>query len=116
MSNNENPPELKSSFDIDFIKMNVAFVVNRIKELELQGKNDPFDFEMDIMEILPVFYQSHPFLVKTLCKKTDLTILNKMLEQLKQVENGDKSLSGVEMSLGNELADKYLYPVIGKKK
>jgi hypothetical protein len=28
----------------------------------------------------------------------------------------NKSLSGVEMGLGNELADKYLYHVIGKKK
>lgn len=110
------PPELKTSFDTIWIRENVKNIRNRINQMELEGKSDPFDFEMDILETFPEFYQSHPFLVKKLCKRDDLTMLNKMLGELEKVESGDKSLAGVELRLGDELANQYLYPVINKKK
>ena len=71
---------------------------------------------MDILETFPEFYQSHPFLVKKLCKRDNLTMLDKMLGELEKVEEGNKSLAGVELRLGDELANQYLYPVINKKK
>jgi hypothetical protein len=37
-----------------------------------------------------------------------------MISLLKDVEKGERSLSGVELSLGNELAEKFVYPVVNK--
>ena len=109
------PPELKTSFDLILVRENVKSISEKINKMELEGTSDPFDFEMEIMESHPEFYQTHPFLVKKLCKREDLSMLDKMLEQLKKVENGNKSLAGVELKLGEELANQYLYPVVNKK-
>ena len=35
-----------------------------------------------------------------------------MLNNLQQIENGKKTLNNVELKLGEELANKYLYPNI----
>jgi len=110
------PPEIKTSFDTSWIKENVKAISYKINQMEIEGTSDPFDFEMGIMESHPEFYQSHPFLVKRLCKRGDMSMLYKMLEQLNNVESGDKSLAGVELNLGEELANQYLYPVINNKK
>ena len=37
-----------------------------------------------------------------------------MINLLKQVEQGNTSLGAVELSLGNELAEKFVYPVVNK--
>lgn len=110
------PPELKTTFDLIWIRENIKSISDTIKKMELEGKSDPFDFEMEIMESYPDFYQSHPFLVKKLCKRGDLSMLDKMLDQLENVESGNKSLAGVELKLGEELANQYLYPVVNKNK
>ena len=48
--------------------------------MELAGKSDSFDFELEIMTQFPDFYQAHPFLVKKLCKRDDISMLYKMLD------------------------------------
>ncbi len=115
-NNVQSPPELKTSFDIIWIRENVKSISKKINEMELKGISDPFDFEMEIMELYPEFYQSNPFLVKKLCKRQDLSMLEKMLDQLEKVEKGNKSLASVEFTLGEELANQYLYPVVNKNK
>ncbi len=110
------PPVLKSSFDIDWIKNNIKSIIDKINSMEMEGVTDPFEFEMTILESYPEFYQSHPFLVKKVCKRGDLSMLYKMLDQLEKVETGNKSLAGVELNLGEELANQYLYPVVNKNK
>ena len=111
---NQTPPELKSDFKVDFIKICVDQVNKVIEKMEENGNIDPFDLELKIMETHPEFYQEHPFLVKKLCKKEDISMLYKMLDNLSHVENGEKSLASVELNLGNELANKYIYPKINK--
>jgi hypothetical protein len=117
LNNKESPPpELKSSFDLIFIRENVKFISERINKMKLEGITTSFDIELDIMESFPEFYQTHPFLVKKICKGEDLTILYKMLEQLQIVESGNKTLSNVELKLGEDLANQYLYPAVNKIK
>jgi hypothetical protein len=107
----QTPPEVKKEFNIEFIKLNV----NEIQEIISQNPNtDPFDLELKFMESHAEFYQQHSFLVKKLCKKEDIGMLFTMLNNLDQVEKGEKSLASVELKLGNELADKYIYPKINK--
>lgn len=109
------PPEQKTTFDIVWVKENIKDISEKINQMELNGKTDPFDFEMTILESHPEFYQAHPFLVKKLCKRGDMSFLYKMLDQLEKVETGNKSLATVELNLGEELANQYLYPVVNKK-
>jgi hypothetical protein len=107
--------EIKSNFNILMIKENIISIQNEINQMKSQGKTDSFDFEMSLLESHAEFYQEHPFLVKKLCKCEDITMLYKMLGNLDEIEKGSKSLSGVELKLGDELADEYLYPAINKK-
>jgi hypothetical protein len=108
-------PQLKDSFDTKWIKKNVKEISDKINKMELEGKNDPFEFEMYFLESHPEFYQAHPFLVKKLCKRDDLSMLYKMLDNLEKVESGNQSFASVELKLGQELADQYLQPVLNKK-
>jgi hypothetical protein len=114
-NNTQPPPEVKTTFDVYLIRQTVQTISDKIKQMELSGITDSFDFEMKIMELYPEFYQSNPFLVKKIARREDLSMLDKMLQQLENVESGNKSLASVELKLGEELADQYLYPVINKK-
>jgi hypothetical protein len=105
---------IKSSFDVLSVKQTVLKIQERIQELEKDNPKSVFQLETTILEEFPEFYDDHPHLVKKLCKKDDLSMLYKMLDNLEQVDNGKKSLAGVELKLGNELAEQYLYPVTRK--
>jgi hypothetical protein len=107
-------PETKTHYDVNSIKHMVQLIQKHICALELNGISKPFDYEMSIMETYPEFYQSNPFLVKKLCKKDDLSTLFKMFENLELVEQGSKSLASVELNLGQQLANQYLYPHLKK--
>lgn len=113
-SQNTPTPEIKTTFDILAIKQKITEINEAINKIESEGKTDSFDWELEIMTQFPDFYQAHPFLVKKLCKRDDVSILYKMLDSLQQVENGDQSLAGVELNLGTELANKFVYPTLKK--
>jgi hypothetical protein len=108
-------PELKTDFNVLMIKEYVKMMQKEINRMKQEGKNDPFDHEMTLIETFPDFYQQHPFLVKKICSGSDLSMLTKMLDNLEHVQEGNKSLASVELNLGNELANQFLYPVINKK-
>ena len=103
-------------FKLDNVMNHIYMINEHIKKLEVEGKKDPFEFEMEILQVFPEFYDSYPFLVKKLCKRGDLSMLYTMMGKLNDVEEGKNSLATVELNLGNALAEKYLYPVINKNK
>jgi len=113
-SQNVPPPELKTDFEVNTIKQTVTEINEAIKLMEKTGKTDAFDFELEIMTQYPDFYQAHPFLVKKLCKRDDLSMLFKMLDSLQAVQSGQQSLASVEMNLGAQLANKFVYPNLKK--
>jgi hypothetical protein len=102
---------MAENFNLNTVKEKINLITKYIKS---QGDRDPFHVEMDLMEKYPDFYEKYPFLVKKLCKKDDVSMLYKMLENLEAIEKGDKSMASVEYSLGNELSEKYLKPVVNK--
>ena len=53
-------------------------------------------------------------IVKKLCKRDDISMLYKMFENLNEVESGNKTLDNVELNLGEDLAQSYLYPCLKK--
>lgn len=107
---------LKTDFKVNTIKDTIKQVSDRMDILKNSGVTDPFDFEMDILTNMPEFYQEYPFLVKKITSGHNLEYLYKMLDTLEQVQTGNKSFASAELNLGNELADKYLYPSLKKDK
>ena len=73
---------------------------------------------MKLIELMPEFYDLYPSIVKRFCKedadKQDNTYLYKMLGLIGKIEAGEKSLESVEMNLGEELAQKFVYPIVNK--
>lgn len=100
------------------IKKQVFELQKKINEFKKNGCNDPFDLEMKILESMPEMYDNYPALVKRLCKneKQDNSYLYKMLDLIEQVDNGERTIENVEYNLGQELANKFLYPKINKNK
>jgi len=99
------------------IRSEINTLQNKIAELKKNGKTDPFDLEIDIIHTMPEFYDSYPSLVKRLCRneQQDNSFLYKMLETLEKVNNGETTMTQAEVSLGDELATKYLYPIVNKE-
>jgi hypothetical protein len=102
---------MAESFNLDLVKEKINQINKYIKS---QGNKEVFQIELDIMEMYPDFYEKYPFLVKKLCKKDDVSMLYRMLESLESVEKGNKSMASVEYELGNDLAKKYINPVVDK--
>jgi len=100
------------------IKKQVLELQKKINEFKKNGCNDPFDLEMNILETMPEMYDNYPALVKRLCKneKQDNSYLYKMLDLIEQVDNGERTMENVEYNLGQELANKFIYPKINKNK
>jgi hypothetical protein len=99
------------------IKKNIIQLQIKLKELRTMNITEPFDLEMAVLNCMPEFYDNYPSIVKRLCKEEiqDNTYLYKMLELLQDVEKGDKSLASVEYNLGEELAQKFVYPLVKKE-
>ena len=98
------------------LKNKVNMIVEKVIELRKTGITDSFELEMYFINNMIEYYESYPNLIKRLCREEnqDNSFLYKMLDNLEQINKGQKSMAGVELILGNELANKYLYPVLDK--
>jgi hypothetical protein len=105
---------LRTNFRVAEMRKQITTIQERMTNMKEMGITDPFDYEMDILTNLPDFYKDHPFIVKKIVSGNDLGYLYKMLDSLEQVQAGNTSLSNTELTLGEELAEKFLYPHIKK--
>lgn len=103
----KQPPDVKK------LRNDIKTMKKFINKLEKKGKK-PYDIEVEMTKKLPDLYKSYPFIAKSLCKKEDETPLKIMLSELEKVQNGKQTLEDTEKRLGNELANKYVYPKIKK--
>jgi hypothetical protein len=99
------------------VRNKVNTIVKKVVELRKQGITDSFELEMYFIEHMVEFYESYPHLIKRLCREEnqDNAFLYKMIDSLEQVNAGEKSMASVELSLSNELANKFLYPALEKE-
>jgi hypothetical protein len=109
----DNQNEIRQTFNIKLIQ-NTINNINKDINKDINKNKSIFELELYIMTEYPEFYNNYPFLVKKLCKKDDMEILYKMFNNLNDVELGNKTLSNVELSLGDELAKQFIYPKINK--
>jgi hypothetical protein len=78
---------------------------------EIKNK-DKLQFQFAIREIFPEFSEAHPFLFRKIVLGEDLTFLYKMLDSITKIQDGSLTQQQVEMDLGTQLADKYVYPAL----
>ena len=99
------------------IREDIQILQAKLEELRKNGVTDSFELEMEIINTMTDFYDKYPSLVKRLCREEnqDNTFLFKMIDMLEKVNVGEKSLASVELNLSEELAGKYLYPVLQKE-
>lgn len=99
------------------LRKKINIIIEKVSELRKQGMTNSFDLEMYFIDNMTEYYESYPHLIKRLCREEnqDNSFLYKMIDNLEQVNKGEKNMANVELSLGNELANKYLYPALNEK-
>jgi len=99
------------------IRDKIKIIQDKLIELRSNGITDSFDLELYFMNNMTEMYDMYPSLIKRLCREEnqDNSFLFKMLDTLDQVNKGDTPLAIAEMQLGEELAEKYLYPIVSKE-
>lgn len=79
------------------------------KELKIEDK---LQYEFSLRDIFPEFAGDHPFLFRKIVMGDDLTFLYKMLDNIQKINDGELTQKEVEMTLGSELANVYVYPAL----
>tara|TARA_B100000795_G_C22402197_1_gene287551 strand:- start:35 stop:418 length:384 start_codon:yes stop_codon:yes gene_type:complete len=102
--------------DVDEIKKN-ALVIKKICELEIYKKLQKIDSKQYVIELKKVFKSfsdKYPSIFKVLIHDHDINILLMMLEMKKKIDNNEIDQKKAEVYMGEQLAEKFLYPVVGK--
>jgi len=76
---------------------------------------DKLQYQFALREIFPSFAEEHPFLFRKIVMGDDLTFLYKMLEKIEKINSGELNQKEVEIDLGKELANLYIYPALEAK-
>ena len=101
-----------TEYNIDYVSSMVTQIIDEMKTdhiAELLKNNHYARVEGKLGDKFPLFASNYPFLLKKIVKNEDIEYLYKMLENLKEVEKGDRQIEDVEQNLGENLANKYLY-------
>ena len=96
------------------LTIKIKQVQERISEMVKTNKTK-VEIEMFFMDNDTEFYERYPYLVKKLIKGGSLEFLDKMLENIKKIEEGEQTQAATELKLGEELAQQFLYPSIKKE-
>jgi len=94
----------------DNIINTVNELVNMVNELSINPKITDHQIEIMILEKYPEFYDMYPYLVKKICKKQDISMFYKMISGINKINTEQDTLHNVEKTLGDELANTFLYP------
>lgn len=91
--------------------------VDTIMKLKIKCLNDgiPIDnLEIMIKEIFPFFVDNYYSLFKLTLKTDDVSMLYVMIDRIMDVCQGDITLDAVKKDISDILAEKFLYPTLGK--
>tara|TARA_A100000164_G_C21809471_1_gene724757 strand:+ start:441 stop:815 length:375 start_codon:yes stop_codon:yes gene_type:complete len=106
-----------SGVDIDFITDSITNIMETLLTEEYQQlkKNNVDKLLLRLEKEFPKFSEKYYSLLKLIVKGEDISYLFKMLEMIESVQKNEKNIVEVEKNLGEELAEKYLYPSLSKK-
>ena len=102
--------------DLDEIKKNSQMIrkfceLDKFKKLKEESNKQ---YEDTLMSIFKSFYEKYPAIFRAVIRGHDLNILNMMIEMKKKINNGEIERKQAEIYMGEQLAERFLYPVIGK--
>jgi hypothetical protein len=99
-------------------------IINQyVKLLDLKMKTDEMiflkkyhfdEYETKLSEYVPKFNEEYPFLFKMVINGSDLSILDKFLDNIDDIDNGKKSLNDARNELGMMLHNKFVDKTINK--
>jgi hypothetical protein len=84
-----------------------------VKEFVELYKNDQSKYRENLQRMFPTFAGDYPFLFKKVIFKQDLSLLPTILQSIDNIKNGENE-KNITANIGEILAEKYLYPVLGK--
>ena len=102
------------NFDIEKIKKDIDLIKKSVEEGEKNGITTDIMLENKVFDDHPDIYEKYPWLVKHITKKQNNEYLDKMLAALEKVSKGETTLMDAGKEIGEELAEEYLYPKLGK--
>ena len=91
-------------------------IINKIintDEYKIMKNNDKIYYQDSIQKIFPSFASQYPILFKKLIFNDDLSMLEPMLKSIDDVVSG-KNPKEITRNLSEQIAEKYLYPTMGK--
>ena len=96
------------------IKQTVELIQKIINtdEYVILKKEDDIKYRNKLISLFPTFAEDYPILFKKIINNDDITMLFTMLNSLNDVSSG-KDEKQITTELGEMLAEKYLYPVLG---
>jgi len=96
------------------IKETVKLIQNIIntEEYIILQRDDNIKYRNSLIQMFPTFADDYPILFKKIINKEDITMLTTMLNSLDEISSG-KDEKQITEGLGEHLAEKYLYPVLG---
>ena len=103
--------------DLDEIKKN-SQLIRKFCELDKYKKlkeEDNKNYEDTLMGIFKSFYEKYPAIFRAVIRGHDLDILYMMIEMKKKINSGEVDRKKAEIYMGEQLAERFLYPVIGKE-
>lgn len=106
----------KTKEEIASIKEMVNLLKQYVATPQLQEMkiNNRTEYTTYLESVFPTFATSYPTLFNFIIKgNNDTDFLDKMLEGILKIAEGNDTKENIEKKLGEDLADTYLYPKIG---
>lgn len=101
---------------VDELKNVINNIKNIIKDLENKEINDLKARENYFWDNHGELMNRYPFLVSQLCSSNDDSMLDYMLNQIEQMEKGNKTNKETDVQVGQKIVDTYVKPVIDNLK
>ena len=110
MSCNNIDDEIKSIRDtVDLLQK----IINTC-EFKEKKENNNKEYQNYLIQIFPTFYETYPTLFNNIIENKDLSFLEPMLDGIMKINENKDLQDNIEKDLGEQLAEKYLYPNIKK--
>ena len=97
--------KIRNDVKVIQLLINTEFCINLLKE-------DPIQYQEHMKQLYPDF--PSPSLFKKIILKQDISMLESFLQAMDDVHNGTREEKDITANIGETLAEKYLYPVLGK--
>ena len=100
-----NSNEIKQSVEL------IQKIMNTEEYIILQ-REDNIKYRNNLISMFPTFANDYPLLFKKIINKEDIAMLTTMLNSIDAISSG-KDEKEITNGLGEHLAEKYIYPVLG---